>query len=180
MRQGAEGLTSMIARRAIRLLLTAVLGMGCLGFAAMLVAQLRDVGLRGLMYDIDTLIMPPICFVIGCFVGLFSCPVVAFGLLRTDLRISIPFVYVPSGLLVIWYTAISHNPIRPLDSALPAFASVSILSVLARYVCPAAHVFDPRFCQSCGYPIGTSSVCTECGAAVSAHRKSDPGVRMRQ
>ena len=105
--------------------------------------------------------------IVAAVFGAATSPLVAFCLWRTDLRISMPIVYGSACLITIVFTKVSFS----LGAAFPAFFTVCLCSVLLRFTLP-RHFFEPGRCPGCGYPAGSSPVCTECGKQLRVHRDS--------
>lgn len=157
--------------RLVRVLLATTPAMGALGSLAMFVALVREGGWPEVLLDGDLLLVP-VCFVIGCLVGLLSAPIVLPALRRTYLRYSVPVVYGISAVVVIVYAMGSQAVFYPLDCAVPAFISVCVLSVLYGALYQAPELPDAPACKECGYNLrgNVSGVCPECGASVNGER----------
>lgn len=159
--------------RVLLLNILAVLCMGALGSLAMFTALVREGGWAGAILD-DDLILLPICFVIGCIVGIFSLPIVSFMLCRTQLRCALPIVYGMAGVVTIAYAMHSNATFYPLDCAVPAFVCVCMMSMMARAACPKVKEDQRVLCEHCGYNLhaNTSGICPECGTTVTRDRDS--------
>lgn len=157
--------------RVVGVVLAATPAMGALGALAMLVAIVRYGGWPEALHD-DDLLLIPVCFLIGCAVGLLSLPIVVPALARTDLRFSVPVVYGISAVVVVVYALSSHSPFYPLDCALPAFISVCVVSALYGLLYQPPEPPASPVCKECAYDLrgNTSGVCPECGASVNGDR----------
>lgn len=171
-------LSLSFGRPRLKMYRIAVLGMGVLGLFAVVVALMRVGGFGSVFGVFDPLLLP-LCFGIGCVVGLGSAPVVSVMLERADFRCALPLVYGGSAIVVAFYLTNTYSFCFPIDSALPALLSVCGLSVVASYTCPSIRAPHPDHCAKCDYDLFGSSgtVCPECGTAISL--KSEKGSNPR-
>ncbi|GEM_PF-3912101 len=161
-------LSLSFGRPRLKMYRIAILGMGALGVFAVVVALMRAGGF-GSVFGVFDLLLLPVCFGIGCVVGLGSAPVVSVTLERADFRCAPPLVYGGSAIVVALYLTNTYSFCFPIDSALPALLSVCGLSVVASYTCPSIRAPHPDHCAKCDYDLFGSSgtVCPECGTAIS-------------
>ena len=142
--------------------------MDLLGALAMMTALVRDGG-SNFVID-ENLVLVPICFLIGCAIGLPNAPLVVALLLRKSIRAVVWFVYVPSAVVVTAYAWLrfSESVFYPLDCAIPAFSSVWALSFVAFFVLPNVRTLPRHRCGECDYDLRGHhhERCPECGAAV--------------
>jgi len=168
--------TMQVAGRVPGLFAISILGMGGLGALAILgLLTLEMIAVPAASIDAGdvlfaVLVLVPVCFMIGGFVGIFSAPIVILALRRIELRFALPLVYGGSAIVTLGYLLVpmAHSGWFPLDSAVPAFVSVCVLSGVAAAVCPKIDVRPPGVCSEYGYNLrgNTSGVCPECGAGV--------------
>jgi hypothetical protein len=109
----------------------------------------------------------------GAVVGIFSIPPVL--LLRwTDLRKTVPLVYCGAALITVLGLFVGLDGIGfPFGSMELFFAPCAAVTVLPIILAIATTVglfrrkiYPSNLCRACGYPVGTSPVCTECGKPV--------------
>ena len=128
---------------------------------------LVDPSHRGFMQPLSEFI---IYCVLGAFLGI-PCMVPIMAMYRTDWRISIPLVY--GGAATCTFAYICLYPSCQSDGTLLLFPFV-IVVVLILTLAAIWRIFFPPAkrgqCPACGYPIGTSPVCTECGKPVTPRR----------
>ncbi len=157
-----------VASRVPRLVATSIFAMGGLGMMAMLFALLvTPSAFGGISVSADDVALGlPVSFFVGCVVGMCSSLIVVPLLERRDLRYALPLVYGGAAIVTIAYMTRSRSLYYPLDSAVPAFISVCLLSVLAAFICPRFTIPRAGLCEHCGYDLrgNTSGVCPECGA----------------
>ena len=157
--------TKRLVRRDLLVLGISIVCMALLGDAAMLTQWIKGGWLTAWSVPQDAVPTLLLCAVVGGFVGLWSWPCVSLCLSSKDLRLAVPVVYGVSLFVVVVYTFTGATGIfGPLSAAIPAFVSVCLCSVAARFVLPNV-VHDFGHCPQCGYDLRVrlEEGCPECG-----------------
>ena len=157
--------TKRLVRRDLLVFGISIVCMALLGDAAILTQWIKGGWLTAWWVPLDAFPTLLLCAVIGGSVGLLSWPCVSLCLSSKDLRIAVPVVYGVSLFVVVVYTFTKATAIfGPLSTAIPAFLSVCLCSVAARFVLPNV-VHDVGHCPQCGYDLHVSIErgCPECG-----------------
>jgi hypothetical protein len=147
----------IMRRRRQSLILIAIGAGACLGFLSLCIGSITTQiwGRPGIVTDV-------LAIAVGTFFGCVAALIVPVALDRKDLRIALPFVYVPTAALVAWYAW----KIDPFGAAVPATVVLLALCAAAWIVLPVR--FRPvrhGLCHECGYDLegNPSGRCSECG-----------------
>ncbi len=157
--------TKRLVRRDLLVFGISIVCMALLGDAAMMTQWVKEGWLTAWWDPLDAFPTLLLCAVIGGSVGLLSWPCVSLCLSSKDLRIAVPVVCGVSLIVVVVYTFTgATGTFGPLSAAIPAFLSVCICSVAARFALPNG-VHDVGHCPQCGYDlrVGLERGCPECG-----------------
>ena len=155
---------ALATKRTLGLLCISIAAMACLGSLTMLMVDFPS-----LQYDAlpDIVSLLGFCGLIGGMVGLFVSPIVVGCLHLKQLSLAVPIVYGVALIVLSLYVAFAPQSfLWPLDTAIPAFLSVCVVSGVVAFCLPNRYSLSRgSVCAGCGYDLQgrPGCPCPECG-----------------